>query len=119
MVLSVRTPPSVQIGQLNRRAELLAKSMAPAGGAAGTGMDETFTRVAYAWVSIRSLRGGRYIAGKQTEEVATHQIAMRHRDDLGAWDHIRLGSRTLRVVSKADPDGARRWLEVLAEELTP
>lgn len=118
MVLSVRTPPSVQIGTIRNHIELLMKTMTPSGGSSGSGIAEAYTRVGYAWASIISLRGGRYVAGKQVEEVATHQVVMRYRDDLDAWNHMRFGTRVFRVVSKSDPDGAKRWMEVLAEELT-
>jgi head-tail adaptor len=106
-------------GQLNTRVALQSKAQTATGGAAGTGMAEAYTTLGKAWCALEQLRGGRYVAGKQTEEVATHRITMRYRDDFTLWRYLLSGTRRFRVLSVGDPDDGHQWLEVLAEELQP
>jgi SPP1 family predicted phage head-tail adaptor len=117
VVLRRYNGPSV--GQLSARVLLQSKAQTATGGTGGTGMAEAYTTVGKAWCAVEQLRGGRYVAGKQVEEVATHRITMRHRDDYPLWRYLLAGTRRYRVLSVADPDDGQRWLEVLAEEMTP
>lgn len=117
MALATREAPS--IGQLNVRVDLQARVTSPIGGLGGTSLAEVFTTIGQAWCSIVSLRGGRYIAGRQVEEVATHRITLRWRNDYQEWGYILAGTQRFRIQSVTDPNHRRRWLELLAEEVTP
>jgi len=106
-------------GELRHRIALETRNQAAAGGAAGVDLTDAYTVAANAWAKIEGLRGGRYIAGKQTEEVATHRLTIRWRDGYTAWTHASEGTRRWRIHSVADRDGRREWLEMECEELTP
>ena len=69
---------------------------------------------------IEGVAGAVYTAGVNTEERATHRITIRYRADFTAWAYLLEGTaRRWRVRSVVDLDGTRRYLTILAEELTP
>lgn len=82
------------------------------------GITTTYSPVAQTWADVQAVRGSIYAAGVQVGEGPTHRITMRYRDATG-FDHVSLGSQRWRVRDARDPDGRRRVLEVMAEELTP
>jgi SPP1 family predicted phage head-tail adaptor len=49
----------------------------------------------------------------------THRVTMRHRDGVTEAMRLLLGLRRFRIRSAADPDGTRRELVCLVEELRP
>ncbi len=107
-------------GELRTLVSLQSKTQTPAGGATGTGLTDTYTTVAEVWARIDGLQGGRYVAGQQVEEVATHKITIRYRADYtGAWRFIRDGARLFEMKTVRDPDGLRKFLEIWAQELKP
>lgn len=111
-------PP--RIGQLNRLIYLQTRAQSPAGGSAGTELSETYTTVGTAYARIEGVAGAVYTAGVNTEERATHRITIRYRADFTAWAYLLEGTaRRWRVRSVVDLDGTRRYLTILAEELTP
>lgn len=109
-------------GELRHYLELLSRAQAPAGGAGGTGLTDSYTVVATVSAKIETLQGGRYVAGRQVDEVATHRITIRHRGDYatGAWRYLREagGTRRYEVKSGGDPDGRRQWLVLNVEEVS-
>jgi head-tail adaptor len=110
----------MRAGRLRNPVELQAVVQAASGGAAGTGMTETFAKVADDWAEIIGRdRGGTYVAEKQIAEGTTHIVVLRWRDDVGSWRYILNGTQRLRVLSSLDPDGRRRELHLLCEELKP
>ncbi len=68
------------------------------------------------WAEMIAVRGSAYLASVQLGEVATHRFMMRRRamDD---FNYVNYENRRFRVRSVRDPDGRRRELEVMAEEL--
>lgn len=84
----------------------------------GVGLTTTYAPVATVWAAIRGVRGAMYVERVQVGEGATHSIRIRYRDPAG-FDHVSEGARRWRVRSALDRDGDRRWLEIMAEELTP
>ena len=68
------------------------------------------------WAEMMGVRGAQYIASVQIENGPTHCFIMRRRamDD---FNFINYENRRFRVHTVRDPDGLRRELEVLAEEL--
>jgi SPP1 family predicted phage head-tail adaptor len=103
-------------GKLRKRLFLEAPDDAPDG--AG-GLVRTWTLVAAMWGEVRPRRQQeRQLAGARRSEV-THQITIRHRNDLKADMRFTQGPRVFRVVSAADPDGRGAWLVCDAiEEMT-
>ena len=107
-------------GELRTLVLLQSKSQTPVGGASGTTLADAYADVAEVWARIDGLQGGRYVAGQQVEEVATHKITIRYRADYtSAWRFIRDGSRLFELKTARDPDGLRKFLEIWAQELEP
>jgi SPP1 family predicted phage head-tail adaptor len=106
-------------GELRDRVELQSRAQTPTGGSSGSAIAQAYATVATVWAKIEGLQGGRYIAGRQTEEVATHKITIRHRTDFTAWRFVLIGTRRLEVRSLRDPDGGKEFMELWCEELTP
>lgn len=115
--MALRREPAPSIGQLTTRMSLQSKAATPSGGNGGTGMVEAFTTVGKAWCYVEQIRGGRYVAGKQTEEVATHRVWMRYRDDYTLWRYLLAGTRRFRVLNIGDQADRHQWLVALCEEL--
>ena len=110
-----------QFGELKHMVALEKRVLAQAGGAAGTGLTESFTVVADAvFAKIEGLPGGRYVAGgAQIEEAATHVGTIRHRADPSLFDHLRgVGGRRFKVLQADDPDGERCWTEMQLQALS-
>lgn len=82
-------------------------------------VDESFVTVATVRAKVRAIAGGMILDGVQTEEIATHRFIIRHRSDRASWDWIEFDGRGFRVRSVRDPDEQKKWLEILAEEITP
>lgn len=116
MALNTRTV-GLAAGELKHLVTLERRVFTPAGGTKGAKASEIYIAVATTWASLETIRGGRYVAGKQVEEVATHRFFARFRSDLSDWGFISQGSRRWRVLQSGDPTGERRWIEILAEEM--
>lgn len=68
------------------------------------------------FAAIRLLTQNERLRRGRLEGVASHEIRLRHREDvIGGW-HIRAGQRRFRVLASADPDARRRTLVCLCEE---
>ena len=103
-------------GRLRHRVVLEQRSSAA--GTSGA-LQHSYAPVATAWGGIEAVRGSVYAAGLQTEERITHRIVLRWRDPTG-FDHVRQDgtSHRFKVRDVRDPDGRRRELEIMAEEMT-
>lgn len=82
------------------------------------GITTTYTPVARVWAQVEATRGALYAAGVQVVVAPTHRIIIRHRS-MTDFDHVADEARRWRVRDVRDPDGGRRWVEIMAEELTP
>lgn len=82
------------------------------------GITTAYTVVDAAWADVQATRGAVYVSGLQIGEGPTHRIMIRYRERTD-FDHLSQGARRWRVRDVRDPDGKRKWLEVMAEELTP
>ena len=101
-------------GQLRHRVVLEQRTQMPS--EAGHLVD-TFAEVAEVWGGVEAVRGSVYAAGLQTDDRITHRITLRWRLP-GDFDHIReldTGHR-YKVRDARDPDGRRRFLEIMSEE---
>lgn len=66
------------------------------------------------WGSLEALSTRERVAAGRPELVASH-----FRDGVSAAMRLSLGSRRFRIKHAVDPDGRRRSLEILCEEVTP
>ena len=87
-------PRVTEIGDLRERVALQSRADTPN---AAHGLDVAYTTIDTVWAEIRELSGGRYVAGRQVEEVATHRVTIRHRADFRAVQWIEWRSRRHRV----------------------
>ncbi len=104
---------AIHIGELRARLTLEAPSRV---GDGGGGAAMTWEEVAVLWAKV-SPRGGSEsfgldrIAGK-----TSHEMVIRHRDDVTPEKRFRAGARVFDIGAAFDPDGRRQWLVCLAEE---
>jgi SPP1 family predicted phage head-tail adaptor len=82
------------------------------------GITTAYTTVTQVWGDVQATRGAVYLAGLQIGEGPTHRIVIRYRPRT-TFDHVSAGARRWRVRDVRDPDGRRKWLEIMAEELQP
>lgn len=69
------------------------------------------------WAAISALRPYERILAQQTQAAATHQVVIRYRTDLTAAMRLVYNGRYLYLQGPpVDPDGRRRWLQILCEE---
>lgn len=104
------------IGALRRRLVLEAPIPTP-DGLGGT--TQSFETVAAVWAQIEWLSGGERWRMGRAEQYATHRITMRWRDGVDAGQRLLDGTRVFDIRAVADPDGGRRRLTCLVEEISP
>jgi len=104
------------IGRLRRRLTLEAPVATPdeLGGAT-----QVFEPVAAFWAQVEWLTGTEQWRQGRPEQVATHRVTLRWRGDLDAGKRLRDGNRIFDIRTVADPDGSRRRLVCLVEEVKP
>lgn len=105
----------MNIGALRNRVALELRQQAAN---ASTGIAETFAPVASVWGAVEATRGSVYIGSIQVGEAITHRITLRWVDPT-TFTHLSVndGAQRFRKRDARDPDGRRRWLEVMAEEM--
>jgi SPP1 family predicted phage head-tail adaptor len=103
------------IGKLRQRVALQARTQAPTGSEA---IADSYATVATVWAEVEQLEGAVFVAGQQTEERATHKVTIRNRTDLEAWRYLLWGTKRMKVIETRAADDRRRFLDILAEELT-
>jgi SPP1 family predicted phage head-tail adaptor len=105
----------IEPGALRERVALQSRTQSP--NAATGNLDDAYTTVATVAARVETISGGRYIAGQQTETVATHRITTRWRSGYEAIRFLGWGGRRFEVRSVRDlAPGTRRFLEWLVEE---
>lgn len=104
------------IGGLRNRVRLEQRSQVADN---SVGITEGFAEIAEVWGSVYATRGAVYLGSMQVGETITHRIVLRWTDPT-AFTHLSTdgGTRRFRKRDARDPDGRRRWLEVMAEELS-
>lgn len=83
------------------------------------GATRGFTTVAALWAQVEWLNGAEHWRQGRAEQTGSYRITMRWRGDVDAGKRLRDGARIFEIRAAADPDGARRRLLCLAEEVTP
>ncbi|MGV6871732.1 head-tail adaptor protein [Pseudochelatococcus sp. B33] len=85
------------------------------------GVIRRFACMAWVWGSIAAI--GTASAARDVQErpelAQRYRIVMRWRAGLDGTSRLRLGGRVFAVLSATDPDGRRRELVVVAQEVTP
>ena len=104
------------IGRMRRRLVLEAPVASPDGLGGAT---QVFETVAALWAQVEWLSGSEPWRQGRPEQSRNYRITMRWRGDVDAGRRLRDGDRLFDIRSAADPDGARRRLICLAEEVTP
>lgn len=104
------------IGRMRRRLVLEAPVAAP-DGLGGT--TQSFTAIGALWAQLEWLSGVEQWREGRPEQAARYRVTMRWRTDLDAGKRLRDGERLFDIRTVADPDGARRRLVCLVEEITP
>jgi len=104
---------TVTVNDLQTRIVLETVAAAPT---ADGGLADTYATLAEAWAKVEAIAGGRYIADRQQQDVATHRVTIRHRADWRTVATIKVGSSRLRVRSARVLDQRKTWVEFLAEE---
>jgi len=108
-------------GDLSHRVAIETVAQTPSGGASGTGLAQSYTKIADAWGRLDGLAGGRYVAGRQIETVATHRLTIRYQAAALPATHVseNAGARRFAVRGIVDPDGRRAFLQFDLEEERP
>ena len=107
--------PAMAAGQLRHSVVLEQRRT---GTGPGYGVADTFDPVVDVFAAIEGVGGAMYQAGVQIEERITHRFTIRYRPRTD-FNHISRGDQRFRVRRLRDPDGARRWLVIEAEEIRP
>jgi SPP1 family predicted phage head-tail adaptor len=102
------------IGALRRRL-LLEAPVEALDGAGGRLL--SFETVAAVWAHVEWLSGDERWRGGRPEQVASHRITLRWRAGVGAGHRLRDGDQSFDIRAVGDPDGGRRRLVCLVEEV--
>ncbi|KRE17785.1 hypothetical protein ASE63_00850 [Bosea sp. Root381] len=104
------------VGALRLRLLLEAPVATPDGLGGATVSHET---VAAVWAQVEWLSGGEHWRRGRPEQIATHRITMRWRAGVDAGQRLRDGERVFDIRAVFDPDGSRRRLVCLVQEVSP
>ena len=81
------------------------------------GVTRIFSPVASLWCRLEPVLGDEPFQSGRVTEVVSHRIAMRWRPDVTARMRLAIGARLFEIEASADPDGRRRRLIILAQEI--
>lgn len=117
MALEIRRPGPVVpgLGRLKRRLVLEQPNETPDG--AG-GLTRAFAPVVTLWANLEWLAGEERWRRDRPEQAGAFRITLRWRSGVTAGMRFRDGTRIFEIRSAGDPDGARRSLVCLTEEIT-
>lgn len=104
------------IGERGRRFTLEMPVEAPDGFG---GVVRTFQPGPRLWGAMRMLEAGERQRAGRAEAAVTHRVTFAWRTGIADGAHLILGLRRFRIQAAADPDGARRQLVCLVEEVRP
>lgn len=81
--------------------------------------DTKWTTLATRWACVEGLQGREWFEARQEVAEVTHRIRMRYLASVTPRMRIVWGSKTLQIKSATDPDGRKRQLVIMAQELIP
>ena len=71
------------------------------------------------WGAIALVKGDERVRADRPEQAVTHRVTLRYREGVTAAMRLTCGLRRFRIKAAADPDGRRRDLVCLVEEVSP
>lgn len=104
------------IGARRRRFTLELPQVTPDGFG---GTLTTFVAGPQLFGAIEFVGGGERRRGGRGEQAISHRVRLRWREGITGAMRLALGPRRFRIRAAADPDGARRELVCLVEEIVP
>ena len=81
------------------------------------GVVRTYAAGPHFWGSLEMLVQGERFRGGRVEDLVTHRVRLRYRDGVTAAMRLTSGLRRFAIKSAVDPDGRRRDLVCLVEEV--
>ena len=69
------------------------------------------------WGRIEMLAGAERVRADRPEQALTHRITLRYRDGVTGANRLTAGLRRFAIRTACDPDGSRRNLVCLVEEM--
>ncbi len=80
------------------------------------GYNTAWAPIASVWAAIKGLDGRESVMAQVLEGISFYRLTIRWCDDLRQSDQIILDDgKRLNIRSIMDPDGRRRWLQILAD----
>jgi SPP1 family predicted phage head-tail adaptor len=110
------TETTAAIGTRARRFTLEMPLQSPDGFG---GVVTSFAAGPQLWGAIEFVGGGERRRAGRPEQAITHRVRLRFRDGVTAAMRLSLGPRRFAIRLAADPDGSRRELVCLVEEISP
>ncbi len=104
------------IGRLRQRLTLEAPVDVEDG--AG-GVSRSFVALATVWAAVIPTLAVEALEADRVSQRVTHRITLRWRAGVTAAMRFTKGARTWNILAATDPDGTRRRLNCLAEEVSP
>ena len=83
------------------------------------GVIRTYAAGPQLWGAIEMIRGDEQVRAARPEQAVTHRVRLRYRDGVTAAHRLTCGPRRFQIRTAADPDGMRRELVCLVEEVGP
>ncbi len=71
------------------------------------------------WGAIELLRGSERFVAARAEQAVTHRVTLRYREGVSGGMRLVRGLRRFAIRSASDPDGTRKRLVCLVEEIAP
>lgn len=71
------------------------------------------------WGAIEMVAAAERLRADRPEQAATHRVTLRYREGVTGAMRLASGLRRFHIRSAADPDGRRRDLVCLVEEVSP
>ena len=106
----------VSIGARRRRFVLELPLESPDGFG---GVIRTYAAGPQLWGAIETVGGDERVRSGRSEQAVTHRVRLRYRDGVTAAHRLTAGPRRFHIRTASDPDGARRELVCLVEEVGP
>lgn len=111
--IAMRTKP-IRIGARSRRFVLEMPLERPDGFG---GVVRTYTSGPQVWGAIEMLAGAERVRADRPEQSLTHRITLRYRDGVTGAMRLSAGLRRFAIRAASDPDGSKRDLVCLVEEM--
>jgi SPP1 family predicted phage head-tail adaptor len=102
------------IGVLRHR---LAIELAVDAADGGGGTTRAWQPAGSAWAMIEPIDGDARVIAQAPAQMVTHRVTLRFRDDIDGGHRFVEGARIFQVQAAFDPDGTRRRLVCLVEEV--